>query len=182
MERLATVLFGGTDLEVSSPVEEDEFGGRVALSAATQSAEGELEPLGSLGASLVSEVHLFISSSNSEAQEETVPPEVDPVVILLAMRLAPTPLHPDSSSGLGVLNVSTEDDVASLEPLSSGSAREPLPLSSGFNLLLRPGGGEVPLGHDDFLRVLEEFRRLPLEDRLKTWENGYLRVSSVWFR
>ena len=70
---MASELVCDTNLEVSSPLEEDEFGGRVALTVATHSAEEESEPLDPLGANLASKVSLSISSSDSEAQEETVP-------------------------------------------------------------------------------------------------------------
>ena len=55
-ERLATELVSSADLEVSNLVEEDKFGGRVALSAATQGAKGKSEPLDPLRANLASEV------------------------------------------------------------------------------------------------------------------------------
>jgi len=83
---VASELVCDTNLEVSSPLEEDEFGGRVALSAATQSAKGEPDPLYPLGANLALEVALSISSSDSEAQEETVLSEVDPGVVHPVMR------------------------------------------------------------------------------------------------
>ena len=103
MERLAIELVGGTDLEVSSPVEEDEFGGRVALNVATQSAKGESEPLDPFGANLALEVPLSISSLDSKAQEETMPLKVDHGVIHLVMRPALTLLYPDSLLGLRVV-------------------------------------------------------------------------------
>ena len=66
--------------------------------------------------------------------------------------------------------VGTESVVAGLDPL---------PSNSGPNLLQRPEGGEVLLGHGDFCR---NSKGLPLKNRLRTREDDFLRLSSVWFR
>ena len=87
------------------------------------------------------------------------------------------PLHLGSSSWFGAVSVGVEGDVAGSELLPSRLTRGPLVSSAGPSLLLRSGGVEVPLGHVDFLRGLEEFRGLPLEDRLKIWEDDFLLVS-----
>ena len=75
--------------------------------------------------------------------------KVNPGVVHPMMRSVLTSVRLDSSLGLRAVCVDTEGAVAGLEPLTS---------SSGPRLLLRPGGSEVLLEHDDFLPLLEEFR------------------------
>ena len=67
-----------------------------------------------------------------------------------------------------MVSVGAEGTIVGPELLPSGSTWGPLASSTGPSLFHRLGGGEVPLGHGDFLRGLEEFKGLTLEDRLKT--------------
>ena len=111
-------------------------------------------------------------SSDSEGQRDAAPGN-DLGVELQVKSLALALLHPSLSSGFGVVSVGAEGTFAGPELLPSGLSRGPLASNTGPSLLLRPGGREVPLGHGDFLCGLEEFRGLPLEDRLKMWETTF---------
>jgi len=134
--------------------------GRIDLSIVAQDVEVELEPLNFLGVSLEPEVLFPIMSLESEGDEGTMPQGVDRRVELLVTGPAPIPLCSDSSSGLGAVSISSEGTVVVPEFLPLESAWGCLSSGSGPNLSLRTGGSEVPLEQGDFLRGLEEFKRL----------------------
>ena len=120
-----------------------------------------------------------ISSLNPKGDKEMVPSEVDREVEPNVTGLALTSTCPNSSSRHGVVNVDFDGAVIIPESLPSGSNQECFPSDGRPSLFLQFGGDEVPLVQGDFLQGLEEFRRLQLVDRMKTWEEDFFRVSFV---